>query len=441
MGEGIHLGAMAGTLDLVQRGLTGLETREDALWLDPVPLPALSEYGFSLRYRSHWGVSVRLQSGQLRIGVPDSEESPIRVVLADRAVTIAPGETCTLVRPQAGGAGPRRSPRPPRAPAGPLCAAPRSTPPMTVGLPVRGSPWWARLRHLRLRVAAERLGSACDPLQPIVQGRDLRGQVVDDLRRRPCRAVRSVVRRPPARSRQPSRRPGRPGWRARPSTSLVRGAGSPPGSGNPSARPARPCAPSSRKPAPVRYGKAEASDGYVAVSALSHPGLIHDRNEDSPLVVGPWTLCATVTENPRRWCSRSVCRSSSRSPTGSADSPAARWPVPRSPAASRRPGLSSQRSAGTGRTASSSDVTSVVGANSPPPAAYCPCLSSCRTSRRFCQCSADRRAQEGKPYRPCRRTKCAGVSIRWHSSPAAVRRKDTTCSLPPGPTGCTRRPP
>lgn len=39
-GEGIHRGAMAGTLDLVQRGLTGLETREEALWLDPVPLPA-----------------------------------------------------------------------------------------------------------------------------------------------------------------------------------------------------------------------------------------------------------------------------------------------------------------------------------------------------------------------------------------------------------------
>ncbi|WBO62174.1 glycoside hydrolase family 65 protein [Streptomyces camelliae] len=98
-GEGIHLGAMAGTLDLVQRGLTGLETREDALWLDPVPLPALSEYGFSLRYRGHWGVSARLRSGQLRISVPESEESPIRVVLSDRAVTVAPGETCTLLLP------------------------------------------------------------------------------------------------------------------------------------------------------------------------------------------------------------------------------------------------------------------------------------------------------------------------------------------------------
>ncbi|MFF9815330.1 glycoside hydrolase family 65 protein [Streptomyces sp. NPDC014006] len=99
-GEGIHLGAMAGTLDLVQRGLTGLQTREDALWFDPVPLPALSEYGFSLRYRGHGGVGLKRRSGQLEIDVPDSEESPIRVVLADRAVTIAPGETCTLVLPE-----------------------------------------------------------------------------------------------------------------------------------------------------------------------------------------------------------------------------------------------------------------------------------------------------------------------------------------------------
>lgn len=37
---------------------------------------------------------------------------------------------------------------------------------------------------------------------------------------------------------------------------------------------------------------------YVAVSALSHLGLRRERNEDS-LVVGPWTLCATVTDNPQ----------------------------------------------------------------------------------------------------------------------------------------------
>ncbi|MEV8554115.1 protein phosphatase 2C domain-containing protein [Streptomyces glaucescens] len=37
---------------------------------------------------------------------------------------------------------------------------------------------------------------------------------------------------------------------------------------------------------------------YVAVTALSHPGLLRTRNEDS-LVAGPWTLCATVTESPQ----------------------------------------------------------------------------------------------------------------------------------------------
>ncbi|WP_395296805.1 PP2C family protein-serine/threonine phosphatase [Kitasatospora hibisci] len=37
---------------------------------------------------------------------------------------------------------------------------------------------------------------------------------------------------------------------------------------------------------------------YIAVSALSHEGLVRERNEDS-LTVGPWTLCATVTTNPQ----------------------------------------------------------------------------------------------------------------------------------------------
>ncbi|MFF9125441.1 glycoside hydrolase family 65 protein [Streptomyces sp. NPDC014889] len=98
-GEGIHLGAMAGTLDLVQRGLTGLETREGALWLDPAPLPELSSYGVSVRYRGHWGVGLRLEHGRIRITVPESGGSPIEVRLADRAVSVQPGETCALVLP------------------------------------------------------------------------------------------------------------------------------------------------------------------------------------------------------------------------------------------------------------------------------------------------------------------------------------------------------
>ncbi|MET8572703.1 glycosyl hydrolase family 65 protein [Streptomyces sp. NPDC004783] len=98
-GEGIHLGAMAGTLDLVQRCLTGLETRAGALWLDPVPLPELSSYGFSIRYQGHWGVRFRLEHGRLEIAVPASGLLPIDVRLPDRAVRLQPGDTCRLVLP------------------------------------------------------------------------------------------------------------------------------------------------------------------------------------------------------------------------------------------------------------------------------------------------------------------------------------------------------
>ncbi|MFE0731466.1 glycoside hydrolase family 65 protein [Streptomyces antibioticus] len=96
-GEGIHLGAMAGTLDLVQRGLPGLETREGALWLDPVPLPELSSYGFSLHYQGHWGVELRLERRRLGVTVPQSDRAPIDIRLPDRVVCVAPGDTYHLL--------------------------------------------------------------------------------------------------------------------------------------------------------------------------------------------------------------------------------------------------------------------------------------------------------------------------------------------------------
>jgi trehalose/maltose hydrolase-like predicted phosphorylase len=98
-GEGVHLGAMAGTLDLVQRCLTGLETRGGALRLDPVPLPELSEYGFAIRYRGHRGVRLRLTADRLTMTVPPSDQEPIDVALADRTVSLAPGESCALTLP------------------------------------------------------------------------------------------------------------------------------------------------------------------------------------------------------------------------------------------------------------------------------------------------------------------------------------------------------
>ncbi|GKQ41489.1 glycoside hydrolase family 65 protein [Streptomyces sp. A012304] len=99
-GEGIHLGAMAGTCDLVQRGLTGLEARDGALWLDPVPLPELSSYCFTLQYHGNWGVRLRLERLHLEIAVPASDPSPIDVRLPGRGVGVQPGETCRVLLPE-----------------------------------------------------------------------------------------------------------------------------------------------------------------------------------------------------------------------------------------------------------------------------------------------------------------------------------------------------
>jgi trehalose/maltose hydrolase-like predicted phosphorylase len=98
-GEGIHLGAMAGTLDFVQRGLTGLETRDDALWLDPVPMPQLSKFRVGIRYRNHWDVDLRIRAQRVWIGVPDSVEGPVHLVLGDRRFTVYPGTSRWLDLP------------------------------------------------------------------------------------------------------------------------------------------------------------------------------------------------------------------------------------------------------------------------------------------------------------------------------------------------------
>lgn len=52
--EGVHLGAMAGTVDLIQRAHTGIEMREGVLWLNPCLPDELNELRLRVRYRGHW---------------------------------------------------------------------------------------------------------------------------------------------------------------------------------------------------------------------------------------------------------------------------------------------------------------------------------------------------------------------------------------------------
>jgi trehalose/maltose hydrolase-like predicted phosphorylase len=91
--EGIHLGAMAGTVDLVQRCYTGLDLTGGVLRLNP-RLPAeLDALELRLRYRDHWGVTVRCDHDGARISLARSPQRPITVALDGGERALAPGET------------------------------------------------------------------------------------------------------------------------------------------------------------------------------------------------------------------------------------------------------------------------------------------------------------------------------------------------------------
>lgn len=94
-GEGVHLGAMAGTVDLVMRGYAGLEVRDDVLWFDPQLPDELPAVRFEVRYRDQ-RLGVELDRRHLRVHLHPCEARPIRVGFAGTVRTMAPGETHDL---------------------------------------------------------------------------------------------------------------------------------------------------------------------------------------------------------------------------------------------------------------------------------------------------------------------------------------------------------
>ena len=89
--EGIHLGAMAGTLDILQRAYTGLETQGDVLRLDPAIPEALGFLAFPIRYRGHL-VDLEFTPTVVRVRVDVDEGAPITVAVRGEQHELVPGE-------------------------------------------------------------------------------------------------------------------------------------------------------------------------------------------------------------------------------------------------------------------------------------------------------------------------------------------------------------
>lgn len=94
--EGIHLGAMAGTVDLMQRGYTGIEMRDGALWLNPcLPENSMTCLRFQIRYRSHW-LSLEVSRSQLTVSFRHGWAQTAKIGFQNRIYEFEPGDTKTF---------------------------------------------------------------------------------------------------------------------------------------------------------------------------------------------------------------------------------------------------------------------------------------------------------------------------------------------------------
>ena len=95
--EGIHLGAMAGGLDMLQRGYGGIEVRDDALWLDPHLPDEVASIAFDIVYRGH-SLAVTIHPDRVSVTAEPCAAEPIRVVLAGQPFEVGPGQTIEVTR-------------------------------------------------------------------------------------------------------------------------------------------------------------------------------------------------------------------------------------------------------------------------------------------------------------------------------------------------------
>ena len=88
--EGIHLGAMAGTVDIVQRAYTGVAVREDCLWFDPALPTPLTHLDVELHYRGH-RIRVEVTPERFRLTTRAGTAGPVRVGFRDLVVELRAG--------------------------------------------------------------------------------------------------------------------------------------------------------------------------------------------------------------------------------------------------------------------------------------------------------------------------------------------------------------
>jgi alpha,alpha-trehalase len=96
--EGIHLGSMAGTVDILQRCYTGLEFHDDILYLNPHIPEDLPKLCMKIKYRGNW-FEIELTSETMTIICDRCELEATKVAFQDKIHMLKPGETMTFELP------------------------------------------------------------------------------------------------------------------------------------------------------------------------------------------------------------------------------------------------------------------------------------------------------------------------------------------------------
>jgi trehalose/maltose hydrolase-like predicted phosphorylase/beta-phosphoglucomutase-like phosphatase (HAD superfamily) len=94
--EGIHLGAMAGTVDIVLRCLTGMRALGPTLRFDPALPTEVKQLRFSVHYRGQ-RVDVDLAADRIRLSVRPGGTTPVNLLVHGQAVELAPGQERELL--------------------------------------------------------------------------------------------------------------------------------------------------------------------------------------------------------------------------------------------------------------------------------------------------------------------------------------------------------
>ena len=96
--EGIHTGAMAGTVDIIQRAYTGIELRDDVLWFSPRLPDEINSLRLDIVYRN-FALNLHVDKEKLVVNAEHSNQSTIKIGVAGEIFELKGGDKREFRRP------------------------------------------------------------------------------------------------------------------------------------------------------------------------------------------------------------------------------------------------------------------------------------------------------------------------------------------------------